>query len=80
MLGSQVRTRDLLRRTAHRPDAAQLFSMESWGGATYDVTLRFLKEDPMAAAGEFAEAMPNIPQQMLLRGHARSATRPTRSR
>ncbi len=42
--------------------------MECWGGATYDVALRFLKEDPWERLAELREAMPNISLQMLLRG------------
>ncbi len=56
------------RRTAS-PDAATV--LDGVLGAvhlTYDVTLRFLKEDPWQRLAKFAEAMPNIPQQMLLRG------------
>ena len=69
LLATRVRTRDLLHVAPHIARMLpQLFSMESWGGATYDVALRFLKEDPWARLAAFAEAMPNIPQQMLLRG------------
>src|SRR5699024_3111055 len=39
-----------------------------WGGATYDVALRFLAEDPWDRLARFREEMPNIPLQMLLRG------------
>jgi pyruvate carboxylase len=46
----------------------QLLSVECWGGATYDVALRFLKEDPWERLAELREAMPNICLQMLLRG------------
>jgi pyruvate carboxylase len=46
----------------------QLLSMECWGGATYDVTLRFLKEDPWERLAAIREALPNICLQMLLRG------------
>ena len=42
--------------------------MEAWGGATYDVALRFLAEDPWERLAALREAMPNIPLQMLLRG------------
>ena len=69
LLATRVRTRDLLHVAPYIARMLpQLFSMESWGGATYDVTLRFLKEDPWDRLAKFAEAMPNIPQQMLLRG------------
>jgi pyruvate carboxylase len=46
----------------------QLLSMECWGGATYDVALRFLKEDPWYRLAELREVLPNICLQMLLRG------------
>ena len=46
----------------------ELLSVEAWGGATYDVALRFLAEDPWERLGRLREAMPNIPIQMLLRG------------
>ncbi len=46
----------------------ELLSMECWGGATYDVALRFLKEDPWERLAALREAMPNICLQMLLRG------------
>jgi pyruvate carboxylase len=45
----------------------QLFSVECWGGATFDVAMRFLKEDPWARLARFREAMPNLLLQMLLR-------------
>ncbi len=46
----------------------QLLSVECWGGATYDVALRFLKEDPWERLAAIREAIPNICLQMLLRG------------
>jgi pyruvate carboxylase len=45
----------------------QLFSVECWGGATFDVAMRFLKEDPWDRLARFREAMPNLLLQMLLR-------------
>jgi pyruvate carboxylase len=45
----------------------QLFSMECWGGATFDVALRFLKEDPWQRLEQLRERMPNLLLQMLLR-------------
>lgn len=69
LLATRVRTRDL---TAVMPHVArltpELFSVEAWGGATYDVALRFLGEDPWDRLGEMREAMPNIAIQALLRG------------
>ena len=46
----------------------ELLSVEAWGGATYDVALRFLHEDPWARLDAIRQAMPNINIQMLLRG------------
>jgi pyruvate carboxylase len=46
----------------------QLLSVEAWGGATYDVALRFLSEDPWERLALLRSAMPNLPLQMLLRG------------
>ncbi|MEU7993474.1 pyruvate carboxylase [Rothia amarae] len=69
LLATRVRTRDLL---AAAPAVAHvtpnIFSIEAWGGATYDVALRFLSEDPWERLRYLREAMPNIPIQMLLRG------------
>ncbi|MFJ7067652.1 pyruvate carboxylase [Streptomyces sp. NPDC101115] len=69
LLATRVRTRDLL---AVAPAVAhtmpQLLSLECWGGATYDVALRFLAEDPWERLAALREAVPNICLQMLLRG------------
>lgn len=69
LLATRVRTRDLL---AVAPvvarTAPQLLSLECWGGATYDVALRFLAEDPWERLARLREAVPNICLQMLLRG------------
>ena len=69
LLATRVRTRDLL---AAAPAVAHvmpgLFSAEVWGGATYDVALRFLQEDPWERLALLRAEMPNIPLQMLLRG------------
>ena len=64
-----MRTRDLLHVAGHVSRMTpQLLSVEAWGGATYDVALRFLHEDPWERLAQLREAMPNIPLQMLLRG------------
>ncbi|MES4909307.1 MULTISPECIES: pyruvate carboxylase [unclassified Streptomyces] len=69
LLATRVRTKDLL---AVAPVVArtlpQLLSLECWGGATYDVALRFLAEDPWERLAQLREAVPNICLQMLLRG------------
>ncbi|MCU1536458.1 MAG: pyruvate carboxylase, partial [Humibacillus sp.] len=69
LLATRMRTRDLLHVAPHVAHLTpQLLSMEAWGGATYDVALRFLAEDPWERLAALREAMPNIPLQMLLRG------------
>ncbi len=69
LLATRVRTRDLVRVGAHVARMTpQLLSIEAWGGATYDVALRFLAEDPWERLEALRQAMPNIPIQMLLRG------------
>ncbi|GER24280.1 pyruvate carboxylase [Zafaria cholistanensis] len=69
LLATRVRTRDLLAAApAYAHTLPQLFSMEVWGGATYDVALRFLGEDPWQRLALLRRALPNIPLQMLLRG------------
>ncbi|MDQ7810676.1 pyruvate carboxylase [Amycolatopsis sp. A133] len=69
LLATRVRSKDLL---AAAPVVAttlpQLLSLECWGGATYDVALRFLAEDPWERLAALREAVPNICLQMLLRG------------
>ena len=69
LLATRVRSSGLL---AVAPYVArttpQLLSIECWGGATYDVALRFLKEDPWERLAALREAVPNICLQMLLRG------------
>ena len=68
LLATRMRSLDL---TAIAPRYAsllpQLFSMECWGGATFDVAMRFLKEDPWQRLAELRERMPNLLLQMLLR-------------
>lgn len=69
LLATRVRGVDLLRAaapTAHLLPG--LFSVEMWGGATFDVAYRFLKEDPWERLARFREAMPGTLLQMLLRG------------
>ncbi|MEO7349784.1 MAG: pyruvate carboxylase [Terrimesophilobacter sp.] len=69
LLATRVRTTDLV---AVAPYVARmtpgLFSVEAWGGATYDVALRFLGEDPWDRLAALRETLPNIAIQMLLRG------------
>ncbi|MFC5948954.1 pyruvate carboxylase [Pseudonocardia lutea] len=69
LLATRIRTRDLLAVAPHvARTAPQLLSLECWGGATYDVALRFLAEDPWERLAALKEAVPNICTQMLLRG------------
>ncbi|WP_167138085.1 pyruvate carboxylase [Diaminobutyricimonas sp. TR449] len=69
LLATRVRTKDLVAVMPHiarmTPD---LFSVEAWGGATFDVALRFLGEDPWQRLAAMREALPNVAIQMLLRG------------
>ncbi|MFD2628260.1 pyruvate carboxylase [Oceanobacillus kapialis] len=68
LLATRVRTKDLLQIA--EPTAAllpNLFSVEMWGGATFDVAYRFLKEDPWDRLLKLREKMPNLLFQMLLR-------------
>ncbi|GGH97462.1 pyruvate carboxylase [Arthrobacter liuii] len=69
LLATRVRTRDLVAAgPAVSALTPQLLSVEAWGGATYDVALRFLGEDPWERLAALREAMPNVCIQMLLRG------------
>jgi len=69
LLATRVRTRDLLNAAPYVARMTPgLFSVEAWGGATYDVALRFLKEDPWSRLEQLREAIPNVCLQMLLRG------------
>ncbi|MGZ4447603.1 MAG: pyruvate carboxylase [Nocardioides sp.] len=69
LLATRVRTRDLLTVAGHvARTTPELWSLEAWGGATYDVALRFLSEDPWERLASLRQAVPNICLQMLLRG------------
>ncbi|MEE6287923.1 pyruvate carboxylase [Georgenia sp. MJ173] len=69
LLATRVRTRDLARIAPYVARLTpELTSVEAWGGATYDVALRFLQEDPWERLATLREAMPNMALQMLLRG------------
>jgi pyruvate carboxylase len=69
LLATRVRTKDLLEVAPYVARLTpELLSVEAWGGATYDVALRFLGEDPWERLASLREAMPNIAIQMLLRG------------
>ncbi|WP_405139218.1 pyruvate carboxylase [Nocardia sp. NBC_01388] len=69
LLATRVRTNGLLDVAGHVARLTpELLSIECWGGATYDVALRFLYEDPWERLAALREAVPNINLQMLLRG------------
>ena len=69
LLATRIRTHDLLQISpfvAHK--FHNLFALENWGGATFDVSLRFLHECPWERLENMRKKIPNIPFQMLLRG------------
>lgn len=69
LLATRVRSKDMMAvAEGFAKSFPQLFSMEVWGGATFDVAMRFLYESPWHRLQEFREAMPNMLLQMLLRG------------
>ncbi|CAF1015861.1 unnamed protein product [Rotaria sordida] len=69
LLATRVRTCDLKKSAPFvAKNFSQFYSLENWGGATFDVALRFLHECPWDRLSELREIIPNIPFQMLLRG------------
>lgn len=69
LLATRVRTYDLAPiASAYASGMPQLLSLECWGGATFDVAMRFLSEDPWDRLRQIAQGAPNILTQMLLRG------------
>jgi pyruvate carboxylase len=69
LLATRMRSHDLLAcANAYAYELPQLLSLECWGGATFDVALRFLKEDPWERLRALRASVPNILLQMLLRG------------
>ncbi|MCT2584779.1 pyruvate carboxylase [Actinophytocola gossypii] len=69
LLATRVRTKDLVNVAPHvAAMTPELLSVECWGGATYDVALRFLAEDPWERLAALRTALPNLCLQMLLRG------------
>jgi oxaloacetate decarboxylase alpha subunit len=67
LLATRMRLEDML-PIAEKLDKAGYWSVESWGGATFDSCIRYLGEDPWYRIRALKEAMPNTKQQMLLRG------------
>lgn len=69
LLATRLRTRDMVRvADAYARLCPGLFSIEMWGGATFDTSMRFLMEDPWDRLAQLRERIPNILFQMLLRG------------
>lgn len=70
LVATRMRSRDILAvAEGYAHNHPQLFSMEVWGGATFDVALRFLHEDPWTRLQDIRKAMPNVLLQMLFRGY-----------
>lgn len=67
LIATRMRTEDML-PICPKLDAVGFWSLECWGGATFDACLRFLKEDPWERLRKLREALPNTRLQMLLRG------------
>ena len=69
LLATRVRTRDIAAAAqSYARGLPRLLSLECWGGATFDVAMRFLNEDPWERLALVREAVPNLLTQMLLRG------------
>lgn len=69
LLATRMRTTDMMKvAESFAKNHPNIFSMEVWGGATFDVCMRFLKEDPWQRLALLRQAMPNTLLQMLLRG------------
>ena len=66
MLATRMRTEDML-PIAEKLDQVGFFSLEVWGGATFDVSIRYLNQDPWERLNKLKEAIPNTPLQMLER-------------
>lgn len=67
LFATRMRIDDML-PIAEKLDQVGYWSIESWGGATFDACIRYLGEDPWERIRELKKAMPNTPQQMLIRG------------
>ena len=67
LIATRMRTEDML-PICEQLDAVGFWSLEVWGGATFDACIRFLKEDPWARLRQLRAALPNTRLQMLLRG------------
>ena len=67
LIATRLRTEDML-PVCDKLDKVGFWSLEVWGGATFDACVRFLKEDPWERLRQLREALPNTRLQMLLRG------------
>ena len=67
LIATRMRTEDML-PICHKLDSIGFWSLEAWGGATFDACVRFLREDPWDRLKKLRKALPNTPIQMLLRG------------
>ena len=67
LMATRMRTRDML-PIAEEMDKVGYFSLESWGGATFDTCIRYLNEDPWERLRQLKEIVTKTPLQMLLRG------------
>ena len=67
LIATRMRTEDMI-PVCDRMDKIGYWSLEAWGGATFDACIRFLKEDPWERLRKLKAALPNTPIQMLLRG------------
>ncbi len=67
ILATRMKTEDML-PIAEKLDKVGFFSLEMWGGATFDTCIRFLNEDPWERVRKLKKKIPNTPFQMLLRG------------
>lgn len=67
LIATRLKTEDMT-ELAHAIDSVGFFSVEAWGGATFDSAIRFLNDDPWQRLRTLKEGLPNTPIQMLLRG------------
>ncbi|WAI01545.1 pyruvate/oxaloacetate carboxyltransferase [Methanogenium organophilum] len=67
LIATRLKTEDMT-ELAHAMDSVGFFSVEAWGGATFDSAIRFLNDDPWQRLRTLKEGLPNTPIQMLLRG------------
>lgn len=67
LIATRLKTEDMI-PIAPTMDSVGFFSMEVWGGATFDTAIRYLKEDPWLRLKQLKAVLPNTPLQMLLRG------------